>query len=176
MMGYPSGDPYRTPQMERAERELDGRIDFALSKAREVQAKTEEVEQKLAQDTTPLTNAEVDRFKAYIEGHVKTPEWQAVLERIARGELTWRQIVEGVAEGELDRDVSAAMASLTRVPPANTAELTAIGVLPDMDKAAKAMRDAEAPEQGGSTESAPRARASEPADDDDWFEGGSIMR
>ncbi|MEU6645948.1 hypothetical protein ABZ863_25835 [Saccharomonospora sp. NPDC046836] len=167
-MRFQSGDDYRSTRMVQAERELDGRIDFAFSRARILQEKAEEVEQKLAKDAQPPTNEEVARFKAYVLGHARTEEWQVVVERIGRGELTWRQIVESVAEGRLDRDVSAAMASLTRVPPTTMESLTQSGVLPDLDKAAAEDKD-EKPAQD--------TRHERPAlSDDEWFEDQSFLR
>lgn len=131
MISTPS-DGFGTPEMDQAERELDGRIDHALAKARELQAKVDDVEASLAKDEPP-SDQEVERFRAYIVGHAKTEEWQRVIERIARGELTWRQIVEGMvmATGHVDAGVKAAFASLSTVPPASMEELVEIGVLPE---------------------------------------------
>lgn len=170
-MGFSSSDGFRTPQMIQAERELDGRINVAFNRARELQAKVQEVEEKLAKDTKPLTNEEVERFKRYILGHARTDEWQPVLDRIERGELTWRQIVEGLAEGRLDREVSAALASLSKVPPATMDSLVSIGVLPDPDKAAQ---DTDGGEKDRGRNG--RGRSNEPVDDDDYFENQSIFR
>lgn len=177
-MSFQSGGGYRSPQMVQAERELDGRIDFAFGKARTLRAKVEEVEQKLAEDAQPPTNAEVERFKAYVLGHGRTAEWQVVLERIGRGELTWRQIVEGVADGRFDRDVSAAMASLSRVPPASMESLVEIGVLPDLEKAGQAEeQDAEQPAgDDGETPGEGASSARDDNDDDEWFEAQSVLR
>lgn len=132
MMSTPSDGGFGTPEMAQAERELDGRIDYALAKARELQARVDEVEEKLAKDEPP-TDQEVERFRAYIVGHAQTEEWQRVIERIGKGELTWRQIVEGMvmATGQVDDGVKAAFASLSTVPPASMEELVEIGVLPE---------------------------------------------
>lgn len=164
-MSFSSSDGFSTQQMIQAERELDGRINFAFSRARELQAKLQEVEEKLARDTEPLTNEDVERFKAYILGHARTDEWQLVIDRIEQGELSWRQVVEGVAEGRLDRDVSAAFASLSKVPPATVDSLVTIGVLPDLDKAA---HDADGDENN-------RDDRDRSDDDDEWSEDQSIF-
>lgn len=130
-----------TPEMMHAERELDARIDHALGKARELREKVDEVEADLAKQPPP-TDAEVERFKAFILGHARTEPWQLVIERIERGHLTWRQVVESVSSGRVDPDVRAAMASLRDVPPASQETLVEIGVLPDPQQKAGAAESA----------------------------------
>lgn len=118
------------PEMEQAERELDARIDYALKTAREAEAQAAELEAKLAEDQEPPTDEQVERIKTYVLGHARTPEWEPVLERIERGHLTWRQIVDGLANGGLDREVAAAFDSMAHVPPASLEKLIEIGVFP----------------------------------------------
>lgn len=118
-----------TPEMEQAERELDARIDYALSVGREVQERVDELEQKMA-DQEPPSDEDVERFKTYILGHARTDEWQQVIDLIDQGELTWRQVVDGLAAGNLDRRVAAAFESLSKVPPASMEKLIEIGVFP----------------------------------------------
>ncbi|OLF12786.1 hypothetical protein BLA60_05820 [Actinophytocola xinjiangensis] len=162
---------FGTQQMIQAERELDGRIDFAFSKAAELREKMAEVDEKLAKDNAPPTAREVEQFRAYIQGHAQTAEWQVVLERIARGELTWRKIVEDLAENQVDRDVSAAMASLSKVAKPSFEELVASGVLPD--PAAVTAEDKPKPEE--SARESRRARPAYGDNDDDWNEDQSIF-
>jgi hypothetical protein len=119
-----------TPEMDQAERELDARIDYAMSVAREVQAKSDELEQAM-RDREPPSDEDVERIRTYVLGHATTDEWTQVVDRINRGELTWRQVVEGLVTGHLDRGVAAAFASLSTVPPASMAKLIEIGVFPD---------------------------------------------
>lgn len=118
-----------TPEMDQAERELDARIDYALGVAREVQAKSDRLEQTM-RDQEPPSNEDVERIRTYILGHAMTGEWKQVVDRINAGELTWRQVVEGLLTGNLDRSVAAAFASLSTVPPASLEKLTEIGVFP----------------------------------------------
>lgn len=169
-MSFASSDGFSTPQMIQAERELDGRIDFAFSRAQELRAKVHEVEEKLARDTEPLTNAEVEQFKAYVLGHARTEEWQPVIDRIERGESSWREVVEGVAEGRFDQDVSAALASLSKVPPATVESLVDMGLVADLDKAAQ---DADSGEKDRGRDDRRRSTARSD-DDDEWFEDQSI--
>jgi len=166
-MSFTSGD-LGTQQMIQAERELDGRINFAFSKARELQAKIEEIDEKLAKDSAPPSAEEVDQFRTYVLSHARTDEWQVVTDRIDRGELSWRQIVEGIAENTVDRDVSAAFASLSKVPPATLDSLIASGVLPDPDAAVE-----QAPEEEDASPARPAAYGD---DDDEWNEDQSIFR
>jgi hypothetical protein len=144
-----------TPEMVQAERELDGRIDHALSVAAEVQAKVDEFERHVGEPEPP-TDAEVDRIRAFVLGHARTDEWQPVLDRINRGELTWRQVVEGLATGHTEPAVAAAFDSLSTVPPASFEKLVEIGIFP-------ASLPDEAPEE--------EAAVTENDDDDDqWFD------
>jgi len=149
--------------MEQAERELDARIDYAFSKAREAEHKAQDLEQRQGPPEPP-TDEDVERIKAYVEGHGRTEEWQRVLERVNRGELTWRQIVEGLATGRLDRGVAAAFDSLSRVPPASVEELIASGVLA-ADPPAEPPPAAEEPPRPA----ARRPRPVEEEDEDSYF-------
>lgn len=124
-----SVDGFTTPEMVQAERELDARIDYALGAAREAEATLDEIQQQDADDQPP-TDEDVARFAAFITGHARTEAWEAVITRIDRGELTWRQVVEGLAAGRMDRQVAAAFTSLQGVPPATEDELVEIGIIP----------------------------------------------
>jgi hypothetical protein len=118
-----------TPEMEHAERELDARIDHALGVLTEVETKVEEFDRKLGPPEPP-SDEDIERITNYVTGHARTAEWQHVIERIDRGQLTWREVVEGFVDQTLDPDVGAAFTSLTRVPPASPEKLVEIGVLP----------------------------------------------
>lgn len=168
-MSFASSDGFSTPQMIQAERELDGRIDFAFTRAQELRAKVHEVEEKLAKDSEPLTSAEVEQFRTYVLGHARTEEWQPVIDRIERGESSWRQVVEGIAEGRFDRDVSAALASLSKVPPASVESLVALGLVHEVEKPTQ-----DADSGKGDRAPAARRRPAAPPDDDEWFEDRSI--
>lgn len=111
---------FSTPEMTRAERVLDWRIDYALGKGRELQHKVAAVEEKLAREAAPVTDEEVAQFKGHILGHARTPEWQRVIDRIERGELTWRDVVQSMADARPAPSIAAAFASLSNVPPAST--------------------------------------------------------
>lgn len=164
-------DGFFTPEMDQAERELDARIDYAMSQARDVQAKVDEFEQKLAEDSEPPSDEEVDRIKKFVLGHARTDEWQLVIDRIDRGELTWRQVVEGLATGRLDRGVSAAFESLSKVPPASLEELIEIGVFPVQLPGEPAAEDEAGEDQPGTPDDGFTSRFTA-HDDDEWFDEG----
>lgn len=126
-----SQSDYLAHEMAQVERELDARIDHALAQGREVERLTEELERRTGPPEPP-TDEEVQRIKAFVLGHARTEEWNRVIERINRGELTWREVVEGLSTGRLDRSVAAAFDSLSRVPPASLDELIESGVFPPM--------------------------------------------
>jgi len=117
-----------TPEMTQAERELDGRIDHALGVAGRLRARLDEIRQKTA-PATP-SDEDVERIKAFVLGHARTDEWQPVLDRIDRGELTWRAVAEGLMCGNADRGVAAAFEALRNTPPASVEKLVEIGVFP----------------------------------------------
>ncbi|WP_218160273.1 hypothetical protein [Amycolatopsis marina] len=137
MRNQPDGG-FFGPEMERADRELDDRIDQAFSQAREVRLKAGEIAQKVAEDSGPPTAEEVERIRKFVLGHALTDEWQRVIDLINRGELTWREVVEGLATGGLDHRVAAAFDSLSAIPPADMEKLIEIGVLPTEPSGAQA--------------------------------------
>jgi hypothetical protein len=154
-----------TPEMAHAERELDARIDHALGVVAEAEAKFEEFDQKMGTPEPP-SDEDVERIKNYVTGHARTVEWQQVIERINRGQLTWHEVVEGLVNQTLDNEVSAAFQSLTRVPPASLETLIAIGVFP-----------AEPPDEAEASDEEPDTAAENHGDDDhdddmadeDWY-------
>ena len=112
----------RTPEMTQAERELDGRIEYALRVAGRVREQVASFERKVAEQTPP-SDEDVARVKAFVLGQPPTAEWQPILTRIDRGELTGREVVDGLATGRVDRTVAAAFESLPMTMPENLAEL-----------------------------------------------------
>ena len=154
-----------TPEMDHAERELDARADYALGLARELEEKTEAFEQRF-NEKEPPSEEDVERMRKYILGHAMTEQWRAVVERINRGELTWREIVDGLFYGTLDRQVSSAFASLNRVPPASMEELIQLGVLP-APPSNQPVAEAEAPDN---------RRTKPDHDEDDWFDEDPLGR
>lgn len=156
-----------TPEMDHAERELNARAEYALSVGRELAAQTQEFEKRFAEKEPP-SDEDVERLKKFILGHAMTEQWRAVVERINRGELTWREIVDGLFYGTLPPDVVAAFRSLSRVPPASQEELVAIGVL-------QPVPGAQATEAAESVEERP-AQNRPDDDDDEWFDEDPLGR
>jgi hypothetical protein len=115
--------------MTQARRELDGRIDHALGVASRVRARVAEFERRVGPPAPP-TDEDVARLRTFVLGHARTEQWQPVLDRIDRGELTWREVAEGLACGGADRDVAAAFAALAHAPAAGVAELVELGIFP----------------------------------------------
>lgn len=167
-------DGWSTPEMQQAERELDARIDYAMSVATEVREKADELE-RWVEAQEPPSDEDVERIKNFVLGHARTDEWQRVIDRIDRGELTWRQVVEGLASGTLDHRVAAAFESLSRVPPANLEKLIEIGVfpaqLPDEAPTDDKANDESAPRRGGADH--PSAGGQ---DDEEWYDEDPLRR
>lgn len=163
----PSDRGLFTPEMAQAERELDARIDHAMSVMSRVRAKVDEFEQKVGEPERP-TDDQVERIKNFVVGHAKTAEWQLVIDRINRGQLTWRQVVEGLAYGNLDSEVSAAFRSLSRVPPASMEKLVEIGVFP-RELPAEAPAEDEAADEAAEPR-APRRRPRPVRDEEEVFD------
>jgi hypothetical protein len=112
----------QTPEMTQAERELDGRIEYALRVAGRVREQVASFERKVAEQAPP-TDEDVARIKAFVLAQPPTAQWQPILTRIGRGELTWREVVDGLATGNADRTLAAAFESLPMTTPENLAEL-----------------------------------------------------
>jgi len=163
---------YYTDEMEQAERLLDARIDYAYEQGREVQAKTEALEAKTAaKGDEPPSDEDVERIEKFVRGHAHTEEWRKVVERIDRGHLTWRQVVEGLAgTGPVDPEVTAAFNSLSRVPPASLEKLIDLGVFPaSLPGEETVVEEPETPAPQGK-----RHRFDHP-DEDEWFEDNSPL-
>lgn len=165
MMSSPSFE--FTPEMIQAQRTLDSRIDHALSKGRELRAKVDEVSERLANEEPP-TDAEVERFEAFITGYARTDAWQPVLDRIERGQLTWRAVVDNLVSGRVDPDIAAGMASLTQVPPATPEELVEAGVFPAPEAQAGSAEAADDPEERDQSGHADRFAAAQ--DEEEWLD------
>jgi hypothetical protein len=157
-----------TPEMDHAERELNARAEYALSVGRELEAQTKEFEERFAEKEPP-SDEDVERLKKFILGHAMTEQWRQVVERINRGELTWREIADGLFHGTLPPDVAAAFRSLGRVPPASQEDLVAIGVLEPVPGAQTAA-PVEEPEAADSR------KPSGDDDDDEWFDEDPLGR
>lgn len=147
-----------TPEMDYAERELNARADYALSLARGLEAEVEEFEQRF-NEKEPPSDDDVERMRRYILGHAMTEQWRQVIERVDRGELTWREIVDGLFNGTLDNEVSAAFRSLNRVPPASLEDLVELGVL------SESVPDSDSDEPSAEPDTA----RDDDDDDDEWF-------
>lgn len=130
--------------------ELDRILSFALSSARDIEAKADEILNNLE----PASDEEVAAFRDYILTKGRTPEWNIVIARIEKGELTWREIVDG--DCERDSDVLDAMRSTPRMSLQATAEPT------EYDTGANPNRETGHP------------RSHYHNDDDDYFEGLSV--
>lgn len=141
----------RTPEMTQAERELDGRIEYALRVAGRVREQVASFERKVAEQAPP-SDEDVARVRDFVLGQAPTEQWQPILTRIDRGELTWREVVDGLATGNVDRTVAAAFESLPTTTPENLPEL--------------------APETPPVTEKPARA----PANEDEFFENPLRLR
>ena len=153
-----------TPEMEQAERELDSRIDYALLDAHDARAALEEVERNEVDE--PITDEEVERFRLYVTGHARTDAWQPVFDRIERGELTWREVVENYASGDLDRETAKALTSMQHVPAANAEQLAEIGITPAAPQA-EVTEPQDEPEESAH-EDVGSAGGRLFAEDDDW--------
>lgn len=112
----------RTPEMTQAERELDGRIEYALRVAGRVREQMATFERKVAEQPPP-SDEDVERIKTFVLDQPPTEQWQPILTRITRGELTWREVVDGLATGNADRTLATAFESLPMTTPDNLAEL-----------------------------------------------------
>lgn len=118
-----------TPEMTQAARELDGRIDHALGVASRMRTRLAELKRTADTPAAPA-DEDVDRIRTFVLGHARTDEWQPVLDRIDRGELTWRAVAEGLGCGNADRGVAAAFEALRHTPPASVEKLVELGIFP----------------------------------------------
>jgi hypothetical protein len=117
-MTGPDRDFY-SPEMFEAERELDAQINRSMDLVRQSENLLADMAKE---DQGQLTEEDIDRLRAYVTGHARTPEWERVIARIEAGELTWAQVADDPL-GRADPDVGAAFRSLSQVPPLSEAEI-----------------------------------------------------
>src|SRR5690606_4473855 len=122
----------------------------------------------------PITDEDVERFRLYITGHARTDAWQPVFERLERGELTWRKIVEDFASGNLDRETARALTSLRDVPPATPEQLSEIGFDRFAPEKAEAEPEEPEPEPEQPADAGGRFVGRCLTDDEDWGAGGEV--
>lgn len=98
-----------TPAMVALDRELDGRIDHAHRRARELEDTLDRLEAEDREEDQPAVELSVEQVQAYVASRASSPQWRLVLDRIASGDLTWAVVVETMQAGTGDRDVQAAL-------------------------------------------------------------------
>lgn len=99
-----------TAEIQHAERVLDAAIDGAAATLR----RSDELLAELEATEEPATEEEIEGLRALLTGRGRTPEVEVLLDRIARGEFTWRDLAEGRLA--LDPGVQAAFESLRGLP------------------------------------------------------------
>lgn len=109
MRSFSTSDWY-TPEAREAERECDLAIEDAAATIRKSDELLEEFREEMV-----VTQEEIDNFSALVTGRCRTPEWDAVIDRINRGELSWKQLLEG--KYSVDPDIVAAFESLRSIEP-----------------------------------------------------------
>ncbi|MQA08987.1 MAG: hypothetical protein GEU98_10660 [Pseudonocardiaceae bacterium] len=164
------------PGMDEVRRELAARLDRALSSARSLRERVDEIDRKLRDTPDPPapgrpSDEEVARFRKFILGYAWTPAWRPVIDRIDRGELTWRQVAESGISGMPDPGIAAAFASSSTLPPPNTEQLAEIGALrPEQPAGHETRHDAD---PGTASEPTPKdsgaGRFFDIDDDDQWW-------
>lgn len=111
---------FPTPEMRAAERELDGRIDVALARARELQETMDRLDKEEAEAATANSEPEPlpgpDELRELVTDRALTPEWRQVIDRIDRGTLSWDEVLSTLRSGTADPEVTAAFQSLASVP------------------------------------------------------------
>lgn len=110
---------FPTPEMRAAERELDGRIDVALARARELQEAMDQLAKEEAEseaDSEPGQLMGPEELRDLVTGRAQTPEWRPVIDRIDQGTLTWDEVLDTLRSGTADPEVTAAFQSLASVP------------------------------------------------------------
>lgn len=113
-------DAYRdamSAEMDAARRELAARIDAVRQQAGELEAMVEQAREKSAAiDSYESIGRQAEFARLWVLAHERTPEWQLVLDRIDRGELSWRDIVVSQMALRMEPDVRRAYKSLDTVP------------------------------------------------------------
>ena len=101
LMGSTSGQDWRTPALRAAQEELSA----AVERGRAAVLNAQQVAARMPQ--TRLSDEDVRQIERAARGKDAPPELRALAERVERGELSWRQIVDGHAMH--DPGVQAAM-------------------------------------------------------------------
>lgn len=114
-------------------------------------------------DEAERTDEEIDLFVSYVTGPGRTPEWDAVAARVARGEITWGS----VANGFLARDPGVVEAFRSN-PRVSTPE--------QLDALAGQVAGAAGENSSDPEVVADSDRNSAPVDDDDYFDSPSWFR
>jgi len=173
------------PDLDGLRRKIDETIESAHRRIQQVEHSTAELREKRARDAERLSDKQIEAMKAGILARERTPEWQVVMERIAKGDFSWRHVIASYFAGTMDPDVKAAFNSLATVPPLTPEQREQIKA--DLNKAeaqeAEAAQQAEesAPPYGGAGQprygtggTAPRRPG--PDDWDDDFDQINFLR
>lgn len=153
--GLPA-EPWLTPDVISAQRQLDAAVEGAVSAIRHADV----IEEAAAENDKPVTEDDIETFREFVTGPGRTPEWDAIGARIAGGEVTWRAVLEG----DLAKDSGLAEA-LASMPRCAYEDLVSGGEL------------SSASEPPGSPSSRPaRSHRNDWDDDDDFYENFSIGR
>lgn len=103
--------------MEAARQGLAARIATARQRIHELDRRVEEARARFgATDDGDSTQRQAEFARQWVLAHELTPEWRLVLDRIDRGELSWRDIVLSQRAMRMDPDVRRAYRSLDAVP------------------------------------------------------------
>lgn len=174
-MGQPG--KIQLPDFESLNRKLDAAIDLAFSKVRTVENSTAELREQMEREAENLTDYQVELMREEILAHERTPEWQQVIDRIALGELTWRQIVASYYTRRMEPDVKLAFDSLLNVPNLTIEQRQAIKAAVRQKFAQPEPEDEHAPGPGATSSDlgpeqdesgrAPREEREHQRDDDD---------
>ncbi|WP_028845940.1 MULTISPECIES: hypothetical protein [Thermocrispum] len=176
------------PDLDALRRRLDETIESAYRRIQQVEHSTAELREKRARDAERLTDKQIEAMKAGILARERTPEWQVVMERIAKGDFSWRHVITSYFAGTMDPDVKAAFDSLSDVPPLTPEQREKIKA--ELNKAEAQEAEAAAQQQdeehgpyggaprspyGGTGGSVPRRPRPDDWDDDD-FEQFNFLR
>lgn len=100
-MSDPRNGAWKTSQV----REAEAALAAAVERGREAVVKAQQVSARVP--NTRLSDADIEEIDRAARGRGATPELRALVERVDRGDLSWRQIVDGKAMH--DPGVQAAM-------------------------------------------------------------------
>lgn len=100
-MSNPSKGAWKTREL----REAEAALAAAVERGREAVVKAQQVSARMPD--TRLSDSDIEEIDRAARGRSAPPELRALAERVERGDLTWRQIVDGKAMH--DPGVQAAM-------------------------------------------------------------------